>query len=182
MLTSRQYEAVGRLALAFNEIEWAFEMYMAHLIGAPEWSASLLFAGEGMFRHKAERFDRLLKALAEGRPVLQAQIAPIRQWVKRAKELADRRNEYVHALVVDDFETNTTLLRIKGIDTVCNEDEINCLAAEAAVLVNQMHTDCGDLLVTVEEARSQATGDGLYSTAAPTLEDHPDVEDSQADG
>jgi hypothetical protein len=77
----------------------------------------------------------------------------------------------VHALVVDDFETNATLLRIKGVDTVCNEDEINFLAAEAAQLVNQMHTHCGDLLVTVEEARRQATENSLYSTAAPPLKD-----------
>lgn len=160
-----------------------FQMYMALLLGAPEWRVSLLLVGEGTFRHKADRFDRLLKALGEERPTLQPQIEPIRRWVKEAKDLAGRRNEYVHALVVHDFQTNETRLRIKGVDTICNEEEINCLAAEVAVLVTQMHTHCGDLLVEVEEAR-KAGGMSLYSTDAPLVEDavSEDSEDIVTDG
>jgi hypothetical protein len=153
MLTPKQYEAVGKLTLGFNEIEYAFEMYIAHLLGAPEWGVSVLLAGEGTFRHKAERFDHILHVIADERPAFHAQIEPIRQWVKRAKQLAEKRNEYVHALVVHDFQTNETRLRIKGTDTICNEAEINFLAVEMAVLVDQMHTHCGDLLVLVGEAR-----------------------------
>ena len=153
MLTPHQYEAVGRLVLTFNEIEYAFEVYSAHLLGAPEWSVSVLLAEEGTFRHKVERFDGILQAIGNEHPSFHTQIEPIRQWVRKAKELATKRNEYVHALVVHDFQTNEARLRIRGTDTVCNEAEINFLATEAAVLVDQLSKHCGDLHVMIEEAR-----------------------------
>jgi hypothetical protein len=128
-------------------------VYIAHLLGTPEWSVSVLLAEEGSFHHKAKRFDRILQALDDEHPGFHAEIEPIRRWVKMANELADKRNAYVHALVVHDFSTNETRLRIRGADTVCNEAEINFLAAEVALLVDQLHTHCGDLLVLIGEAR-----------------------------
>jgi len=153
MLTPSQYAAVGRLALSFNEIEYAFEVYIAYLLGAPNWGISVLLAEEGMFRQKAERFDKILDAISKESDILFAQITPIRQWVKRAKQLAEHRNQYVHALAVHDFGTNVTRLRMRGTEREFDEAEINNLAAEAAVLVGQLHTHCGDLLVMIEDVR-----------------------------
>lgn len=153
MLTSKQYEAVGRLALSFNEIEYCFEAYTAHLLATPEWAVSVLLAEEGMFRQKAERFKKILKAVRAARPAFDAHIESVLTLVKRAEDLAKSRNEYVHALVVHDYSTNETKLRIRETETVLDEKKVNDLACLAEVLVNKFHTECGDLLVLVGEAR-----------------------------
>ena len=37
MLTAAEYEAIGRLTVAFNEIEFFIEVYIANILDTPEW-------------------------------------------------------------------------------------------------------------------------------------------------
>jgi hypothetical protein len=67
-LTAKQYEAIGRLMIAFNNLEMHIEVLFAHTLGAPEWSVSLLFAEEELFGKKVERFKKVLRAISEDRP------------------------------------------------------------------------------------------------------------------
>lgn len=153
MLTPKQYEAVGRLALAFNEIEHYFGVYMGHLLGTPERGVAELFAEEGAFARKAERFKRVLKVIRAERPAAAVWIEGVEKLIDQAKAIAEERNGYVHALVVEDFERNETQLEVRGKRIVCDEDEIVDLAMQAAELVKEMHVQFGDLLVLVGEMR-----------------------------
>ena len=157
MLTAKQYEAVGRLALHFNEVEYLFEVYMAHLLATPEWSVAVLFAEEGGgFARKAERFARVLNAIRKERPHLDFWIDGVIKLVERAKTLADGRNRYVHGLVIEDVAKNETRLRIRGKEMEFDFQEIVNLVNETAVLVNEFHNHLGDLIALLESAREGA--------------------------
>ena len=153
MLTSKQYEAVGRLALAMNELEYSLEFYTAVLLGTPEWSVSALLAAEGMFDQKAKRFDAVLEVISNERPLLGGQITPLREYVKKARDLAKERNRYVHALVVHDFERNKTSLRGRRENFECDEVKITYFADSADDLAFQIANDCGALHVNLEDLR-----------------------------
>lgn len=153
MLTPKQYEAVGRLALAFNEIEYAFEVFTMHYLSAAEWDVSEILAHEGMFRQKARRFSAILKVMAKRYSTCEPLMQEIQKWIKRAEKLAEKRNQYIHALMVPDFRTNTIRLRIGGNDVPCDEAAIFNLALESSTLANRIMTDCSELLVMINEIR-----------------------------
>lgn len=111
MLTLKQYEAVGRLTLAFNDIEFVIETYTTFFIGSPEYAVSEWLAEKGMFQQKVERLESVLKALVIERPLLESAIKTIMDHLQQAKELASQRNLYVHAMVVYNFEKDLSSLR-----------------------------------------------------------------------
>ena len=153
MLTPAQYEAVGRLALQFNEIEYVFEVYLTYLLQTPEWEIAELLIEEGTFSRKAERFVRVLKAIAKRRPETDAWIATALPLAAKAKKLAEKRNRYVHALVVDDIQTKETKLRMRGREVICDEAEITDIVRQVQKLVDDMHAAFGDLIAVVGEIR-----------------------------
>ena len=113
-LTPQQYEAIGRLTLAFNGIEYWLESYMPYLVGVPELSVGYLMLEEGTFGRKADRFRSIIQAMGKDRPVCSNRVQALEKLLAEAKDLAQKRNEYVHALVVQDFKTKEVKLRIKG--------------------------------------------------------------------
>jgi hypothetical protein len=153
MLTPQQFEAIGRLTLAFNDIEYMIEVYLAHMLGTPEWSVSVLIAEEEQFGKKAERFKRVLREIAEERPQIETRINLVLGLIAKAKELADNRNKYVHALVVHDFATNQAKLRMRREEIMCDEQKITDLAMQASDLAEQINTQCGELHEALEFAR-----------------------------
>jgi hypothetical protein len=154
MLTGKQYEAIGKLALSFNEIEAVIDDFCAHLIGAAEWSVSVLIAQEQKeFSRKADRLKRIVKAIAGERPVLHPNAGAIANLLIKAKALADKRNEHVHALVVVDFRTNETRIKIRGDETACDEARIINWAIEASNLAKSLADECAELLGMLTEIR-----------------------------
>lgn len=155
MLTPKQYEAIGEMALSFNDLEFSLEVYIAHLLKTPEWSVAIMLSEEGMFRHKAERFKKILRAISRDRPAIQPQIEPVIDVLKKANKLADKRNGYVHAMVVQNFETKEVRLRTRrpAVEMVCNEEEINKLTEEAVALGFELHDKCGELFMPIWEMR-----------------------------
>lgn len=153
MLTPAQYEAIGRLALAFNQVEVAFEIYIAYILNVPERSVGEVLAEEGMFRQRAERFKKVLQSIGKERPILSEHLDPILQLVKQAKQLSDKRNQYMHAFVVRDLQTDRPRLRVGTADLDCDEARISHLAGHADVLAVQLHMLCGDLLMLLDEQR-----------------------------
>jgi len=153
MLTPQQFEAIGRLTLAFNDIEYMIEVYLAHMLGTPEWSVSVLIAEEEQFSKKAERFKRVLRKIQEERPQIETRVTSVLGLIAKAKEVAEKRNDYVHALVVHDFATNQTKLRIRREEIICDERGIIDLAMQASALAQQINTECGELHEALESAR-----------------------------
>lgn len=148
MLTAKQFEAIGRLTIAFNEVENVFEAYIARLIGAQERGVSLLLAGEGTFRHKAARFRAILERLPEDHSdLVYVQIRAVLQLVRQAEELAIERNKYVHASITYDIAKNETTLLSRERTISCDEKAICEVAAKAWAIVGELHEECGELLM-----------------------------------
>jgi hypothetical protein len=53
MLKDTEYEAIGRLAPAFNEVETVIDEYCPHILGASEWEvATVLWDKKANFDQK----------------------------------------------------------------------------------------------------------------------------------
>ena len=153
-LSSEQYEAIGRLTLSFNHLESAFELYTIHVLGVQEWNVGVVIAEEGMFRQKAERFKKVLTTIAKARPILAPQVQSIVILISKAKQLAEKRNMYVHSIVLHDMVTKQPKLRRGDHYVDCDLETIDRLAGNADVLSAQVHLQCNFLLAALEEARS----------------------------
>src|SRR5258708_27509171 len=107
MLTAKQYEVIGRLALAFNEIDEMIDMYLPYILGNPEWSVSLLMSDRSLsFNRKADFFRRVLLAIVEERPILEVQLKAVVDLLDKGKRLAEKRNGYVHSIGFIDYRVN----------------------------------------------------------------------------
>ena len=154
MLTEKQYEAIGRLALAFNEVEYAIDSWCALFVSAPERTVSrALCHDKTSFDLKLQRFKRIMRAIVEERPALKSRIEAIDKVLTRAKQLSEKRNEYVHALVVTDFRTMETKIRVKETEIECDHRAIYQLAIETRVLATQLVAEFAEFVVTLEQAR-----------------------------
>jgi hypothetical protein len=157
-LTSKEYEAVGKLALAFNEVEAVIDDYLPSIIGAPEWRVAEFFAArdEGFVR-KTDRLSAVVKRIEEHFGALRYITDAVLNLLKEAKELAARRNEYVHAVVVFDFRKNATKIkkRVEKVDReeVFDEAGVIALARQASDLAIRLDNELGNLLGPLVELR-----------------------------
>jgi hypothetical protein len=147
MLTPKQFEAIGRLTLAFNELEYAVREYTPLLIG--EKAPRSGFSDKTRFLRKG--------LIAQDRP---GWSAPILEALAKAEELAKKRNGYVHALVIHDFGTNETRLRIqKRESTPRNEipdpTAIINLSLEAHTLAAHFSVQCENLLTESDNSGAE---------------------------
>jgi hypothetical protein len=155
MLTASQYEPIGRLTLAFNEVDFMVESYFAHFLATPEPPVSILIAGEDQIYRKAERFRDVLKAMVAHRAELVDVAGTVIGLLETTKSLAKKRNDYVHALVVENYGTRETRIRIKKSDErVCDENEIKVLETQMIQLARDLDYECFVLLQRLIEARN----------------------------
>jgi hypothetical protein len=112
-----------------------------------------LFAEEGTFDRKAERFTRILQAIETERPTLAASINEVLELIKQARGLGKKRNRYVHALVINDFQTNTIQLRSRREGFQCDESEIIFLVQSAEKLAFDTANACAGLSVWLDDLR-----------------------------
>jgi hypothetical protein len=125
MLTPKQYESLGILSLTFNHLEDMLERIIeCYLSGGTHSRLVKAVAAEGNFSQKAARFRRLLRAFREDHPELAAEIDVVRGFLTDATQVAEKRNAYMHALATYDVYKDETRLIIKGVETVCDEEEI----------------------------------------------------------
>jgi hypothetical protein len=131
MLTAKQYEAIGRMTLAFNGIEQLLDMYLPDILGNPEPSVAYLVAEK---QHSATRkmdfLRELLEVICGDRPTVQAEAATVRDLLEKTKEFGRRRNEYVHSYAFIDYKARKRMLRSKKEVIECNEKDITDLATE----------------------------------------------------
>ena len=153
MLTAQQYEAIGRFALAFNEIEYFLEAYVAQFLGTPNWAVGSVLAEEGFFANKLSRFTTVLSAIAKEYPALESAAKAALELAKEARELSKKRNKYIHALVVEDTRTKQTSLRVKGTVTPFNQAEVASLTAQAQGLAEKLNEASANVLIMLDEQR-----------------------------
>lgn len=153
-LSSKQYEAIGRMALAFNDLEDVLETYLVALLWTHELGVSWLLAEEGSFYQKTERVKRILREISVERQGLDARIQTIIRLLGQARGLAQRRNDYVHAMVVRDIQTKDIRLRMRGgTFTACDEKEINDLTEQLKALWNELMEAYVELMTVLCELR-----------------------------
>ena len=135
MLTQNQYEAIGRLALAFNEIDQMLDMYLPDILGNPEPTVAFFVAESQNFAaRKIDFFKNLLKAILRDRPTAQAEILTVLALLDKAKAFSGQRNDYIHAFAFVDWKARKQNLRMKNRVVECNEEEIMTLAFEMSEL------------------------------------------------
>jgi hypothetical protein len=153
MLTAKQYEAIGRLTLSFNQIGFLVEAYFAYIIGSPELAASMLIAREDNFARNVQRFIRILKAITGARAAQRIQIQVVIGLLENARRLAVKRNGYVHALVVNAYGEGNAKLNIGSEVIPCDESEILKTEKEVLKLCKDLDRQCMKLLEGLERAR-----------------------------
>src|SRR5947209_2842726 len=150
-MTPKQYEAIGRLALAFNEVEVIIEEYFASILSTPERGVAVLIAQEDSVSRKIDRFKGILKAINRERPSITEQVNIVFGLLENAQMLGGKRNEYVHAYAVDE-----TLLRIKKREErVCDEFAIEALTVQVNELSHDLDFECFELLESILVAREK---------------------------
>jgi hypothetical protein len=140
MLTDLQYAAVGKLTLSFNHIEWTFAELIAHLGGTENRGL------RGSFSKKAGRLRSLLGNIEKGNPAINLAVHDLQIHIQKAEDVARLRNEYVHALVVHDFATNITKVRIKDDERILWPRELTLLAVESIMLAENIQRFGNELL------------------------------------
>lgn len=142
MLTAKQYEAVGRLTITFNDIDQMLDMWLPDILGNPEPSVAFLIAGNEMFfKRKIEFSKKLLKAILDDQSAAKPEIDAVSELLEKAKALNGQRNQYVHSVAFVDYKERRRKLRTdKGV-IECNEDEVMALADKA-----------GDITVKLSQA------------------------------
>jgi hypothetical protein len=152
MLTPQQYEAIGRFALAFNEIEYYLEAYIAAFLRTPEWAVASVVAEEGTFSAKLRRFTRALSAIDEQHPALKNATEAAAKFAKEAGKLAEKRNEYIHALVIKDLgPKQQSNLRVRRTIKPFNDAEVAALTAQAQELADKLNDASAGVLVMLDQ-------------------------------
>ena len=146
MLSAEQYESLGKVTLTFNHLELTIQSIIASYLGHPESEMAQAVAMEGMFRQKATRLDHMIKAFQERYPDRGPEADSVRQLLKAAIRLAERRNAYVHALTIHNYKENVTKLLIKGIETACDRRELEQLDSDMQFVAFQLGEAAIELL------------------------------------
>ena len=154
MLTPAVHEAIGRFTVAFNEIEFFIEVYIANILDTPEWDISYWLAQrESGFDRKTKLLKNLLDMVAKEHPKLTPQIDSISVSLTRAAEIATKRNEHVHGLAVEQPLTKAMVRRHKGVEKPYDLSEINGLANETSELAGTFNLQCGVMVAELVHLR-----------------------------
>jgi hypothetical protein len=101
MLTSKQYEAVGRLTILFNEIDEILNVYLPLIPQFGRFGPPKGLGNEPTFNARAKTFRTVLELASEADAVAAIQVSAILPLLDRSLQLAARRNEFVHAVGQD---------------------------------------------------------------------------------
>ena len=156
MITTRQYEAVGRLALAFNDLDFAMRRSLAKVLSIPELSVGLLLTDGESFGRNAALFRKVLKALSDEYSSVKGLADAFSGTITAAATLAAERNRYVHATVVVDISDSSIALFAKGADLPFDVDRIEKLALECSALSAKIYSDQDELWEELKAARATA--------------------------
>jgi hypothetical protein len=158
-LTSEQYEAIGRLTIGFNEIDWSLDIFLGMVIngGSEEIDEIIL----NQFRSTSQKWQ-LLDAFAAHIPKryrnLSSECERVRSAIKEVEKISKTRNQLVHARAVKDLFTPQVDLRTArprfGM-VVSDAKSIRETAQMALRVCGELNASCEDLWIKLGEARDQ---------------------------
>jgi hypothetical protein len=154
MLSSKQYETIGRLTIGFNEIEFLVEIYIVNFLGATEFAIGEMIASrEKFFRHRTDLLEAILKVIADQYKFLSPQVSAVQNYISQARRLADKRNGIVHGLLIPDNRSGRPSLRFKNKDVVWDEAALEKLLTDLSKLTDDLSDACYALKEVVDETR-----------------------------
>lgn len=156
MLTSRQFEAIGRLTLAFNEIDETIGVYLPFIVQCPERGVSCLLVKNETFSRRVDFFKNVLDEIAAERPIAVPNIVIVRNLLDQAIEISKRRNHFAHAVAFIDHGKNERMLRTKKGEFPVVEQDIFDLASEAYSVANRLIESCDELAAILASLRAPA--------------------------
>ncbi|HEY1501204.1 MAG TPA: hypothetical protein VGF88_16645 [Acidobacteriaceae bacterium] len=146
MLTSRQYEAIGRLTILFNEIDEILTVYLPLILQFGKFDPRQGLGSERTFHARARAMQQVLAIAAESDQIAAIHVSGILPLLERSLQLSAQRNELVHAVVFMDFARNERLLRTRRGEAAPDEALILDLGTEAAWTARQLADACEELL------------------------------------
>jgi hypothetical protein len=99
MLTAKQYEAIGRFTIAFNEIDQVVEVYLPLVVKYGQCTLPALPHKPQTFNARARAFRTALELSSTCKEIAACATCVIKL-LDRAEAIAITRNQYVHAVAV----------------------------------------------------------------------------------
>jgi hypothetical protein len=146
MLTTRQYEGIGRLTIAFNEIDEVMKAYLPLIVQHSKCAPAPSHRGQSTFHTRELALRETLVAASAADELAGAYASVILKILDNAAGIAKKRNEFVHAVAFIDFTTNTKMLQLRSGDVIPNEQEFFDLANEAVFVASKLAEECEAML------------------------------------
>jgi hypothetical protein len=146
MLTSRQYEGIGRFTIAFNEIDEVVKAYLPLVMQYSKCTLPPPHDAPRKFHARSVALRKALELASAVDPLAGAYAVGILKFLDMANNIAAKRNQYVHAVAFIDFTTNTRMLQMKSGAAPPDEKQIFDLAAEACFVAAKLAEECETLL------------------------------------
>jgi hypothetical protein len=155
MLTADVYEAIGRLTVAFNDVDYMMTSCITDLTGDGEVGEAQAITEENDpgFGRKRDTLKGLLKVVGREFPELGARIKALVALLGEAKQLSNRRNEHIHSLVFRDIGSKTIRFRYRGVPKPVDADAISSAAKESAALFHKLIDAYSYLAEDLRQAR-----------------------------
>jgi len=157
MLTEQQLAAIGRLTLAFNQVEIVIDAYAGGLLGAIEVRvAQFILDREQNITRKVSLLAGILEALLKEHPSLAEATKKAKDALQKVGNLAVRRNDIVHSLEFTDPKGEGALFnKWKWIQPACDVSSLDALAAETKAVAMSIGSACADLQRKLDRARKE---------------------------
>lgn len=146
MLTEKQYEGIGRLTIAFNEIDAVVEAYLPLIAQFSKYALPTPHNVPRNFNGRAQALKMTLEAVSADDELAGAYAGGVLKLLDMATTLAAKRNKYVHAVALIDVVTNARTLKMRSGSVPPDEKQIFELAEEASFIASKLVEECEGLI------------------------------------
>jgi hypothetical protein len=160
MFTVRQFELIGRMTIAFNNLEAIIVDYAPTFVLGPisvgrslATLAKAYLDKQRTFSQKLECLKTILKGLPDDDKEITRHIEVILKSLPRAKHFARRRNEIVHSEIAFDAANHRFVLQNREGMIESGEKALSMLVDELSDFVDVFCVSCNDLYAVLSDKR-----------------------------
>jgi len=146
-LTNEQYEAIGRLSISVNDIEYVVgEMLRYFLSAKVDTVGELYLKRDRLLSQKRDMLKKVITEVSNSFPHIAASADAAKSTLLQIDRLATDRNNLIHGQLIIDCATKTAQLQSKGAIVPSGAAHINSLAVKAKQLADDLVIHCGEIL------------------------------------
>jgi hypothetical protein len=142
-------KAIGEMSLEFNAIDHLLQTACAAMLRCREERLALKLLHRYHFDAKAKLADEIAKHYEDEHPVMSASAKHFRALMKIVRQVQEKRNKIMHALISDQFGQNGLPLMLVTTEWNPIEEDLETVAA----LVQAMKTLNTELLYAYADMR-----------------------------